>query len=358
MNIHRFFLIISVLFAALLNMNTSFGMKCNHKGTLALNGKKTDTIVIFDKSAHKFEPKNAFDSGDTYYQPQTNMPLDRIIDIAACGGYQVKNNIQRTCKFLNEVLSKKDSTVLAFMNNPLFTASSLDLDDIRLGALWHGFKNKNKILDVINSKIGRSIDMGLGLKLEEDMPDFKNVCRNHHIDAYLEEKFQLNWKEYYGITENTTIDINELSYFKERYYYKGLFCLLYYAALSEDRIAMKIVSLKIKDYLSDKEVNDGYYNKSLLDFHLQALTYIAYFDKSAIFEFFVKQDPYGIIGSHYVFEEQPSGQQLFLDHLSDDEYISQHLKDKYSRIYQECCGKTFDVVKKEEKQSGWGCVIS
>lgn len=341
MNINKVILQASVLSVALLSVMVSFGM--NELVLYKEQPRENKDILSLSQLQKAIFKKKRLDADEAYYQPQTNVPLELIVDVAARGDGEVKNKLRQTCKFFCDTLSKKSNNVLLLMKNPLFTPTYQDLRDIHLNALWNNLDNKDEILDVVNSRFGGICPFTERIIKLEDIPKLKSICRIdqvEHFEHFLEEKFELYWKE------NINHDLNhwEILDFKKIYFHTVLTDLLNIAALNDDRVAMKATSLKIRDL--NCIMSDDYCAMT----HIYVLMHLVIADKPAAFEFVIKQNPFGIIGSHWESKKQSLEQKSFLEHLNALEYRSQDLKDKFSAIYKKHGGRVPEEFLKRKKR--------
>lgn len=377
----------SIISIILLNSAALFGMKSRYNGALAVMlDKKSVNSTSFDALVSRLnnnqlllknEPENKLPGKEyfrplikdkAYYQPQANLPLERIVDIAATDN-EAKNKIGLSCKFFNEILSKKENSILSLMTNPLFNATAKDLVEIRMSALWNGLENKNKIVGLVNDWIGSEVFFDM-LNLEEDIPKLKNLCRRDQIDVFVEEKFL-------KISRDLNVGIGELSNFKKTYRYDLLLNVLRSAALCSDPVAMKVLSLKIKDALNSMSKYD---EREDMQRYIDLLKFLVCFDKQMSFEFILKQNIDHIFNFKYKIEEYEDPTVLLFVSDCLIELDSQYLQDKYFGIYNNYKDnyknkdkdpqdlkdtyvvylnesiKTVDESKKEE-QSKIGCVI-
>ena len=291
---------ISVIVLSLLcNGALLFGMKANN-GSLVLHNKKTTyKAASYDEN----ELKRAFDLGETYDTPQTNLPIEIIESIAACSHDSTKDCIRTTCKYLS---AKASSTNVGFVSNPLFVAHESTIQRMALVNSWY---NNVPMITALQKHPGGIItsDRKLGGKSLYDLNNRHN--NNNPLCDKGMPRFELK-------------------------------VALYCAALADDTNAIKNIVPKLKElrygygqaeYNVTFGLNHSFYLGSSKNHQEEIMMILIKRGNREAFEFMIAEDIY-LLRDLYGYVEPAKHASTFLDRLN----LS---KNKDVELYKAICEK-------------------
>ena len=266
-----------------------------------------------------------------YQQPRISFPVEIMIRVVAEGSGQVKNRLKETCGYFSKTFTKDN---LAFISHPFFTAHKKDIEDMVCSAAWFNDVQKEQALARHNVKV---IDFVMTFK--------HNSCKTCLITP-----LAVNWIR---SLRNKYNDSKDICFVLEPAIYCAVRC--------NDLEAVNNIAPRIKDKKSVQKFGDVH----VMGLHKCLLMQIIQKDREELFKIVVTNDPLCALNLYpnlTVYQRYfldvasvSAHQHPFLDVLINSKDISQDLKDKYSRIYRECGGKTKDELEKEKQEN---CIIS